>query len=109
MPKLIPCLYCTSFNKPDATHCHTCGRGLGPEPEPAPEGTNMVLKQVMGGEVYSALVGGEGRRANPPAPPPPSDVDTEGPTSGPLEPEVEDNSDVIAAALDRIRAKAHQE
>src|SRR2546426_12804358 len=108
MPKLIPCPYCTSFNKPDATHCHTCGRGLGPEPEPAPEGTNMVLKQVMGGEVYSALVGGEGRRTRPPAPPPPSAEDMEVPIPSP-EPEIEDNSDVIGAALDRIRAKAHEE
>src|SRR5712691_4058653 len=109
MPKLIPCPNCSSFNKPDATHCHTCGRQLGPEPEPVSEGTNVVLKQVMGGEVYSALVGGEGRRLNRPAPPPPSEAEPESPSSAPPEPEIEDNSDVIGAALDRIRAKAHEE
>jgi len=63
----------------------------------------------MGGEVYSALVGGEGRRMKRPTPPPPSDVDFDAPISDPPEPEVEDNSDVIGAALDRIRAKAHEE
>ncbi len=108
MPTLIPCPNCNSFNKPDATYCHTCGRRLGPELEPTREGTDVVLKQVMGGEVYSALVGGEGRRTRPPAPPPPSDEDMEVPIPSP-EPEIEDNSDVIGAALDRIRAKAHEE
>jgi len=109
MPTLIPCPSCNSFNKPEAAHCHTCGRQLGAEPEPRPEGTDVVLKQVMGGEVYSALVGGEGRRMKRPTPPPPSDVDFDAPISDPPEPEVEDNSDVIGAALDRIRAKAHEE
>src|SRR5438132_9661231 len=109
MPTLIPCPNCNSFNKPDATYCHTCGRRLGPELGTMPEGTDVVLKQVMGGEVYSALVGGEGRRTRPPAPPPPSDEDPEVPISGAPEPEIEDNSDVIGAALDRIRAKAHEE
>src|SRR5437870_13035870 len=74
-----------------------------------PEGTDVVLKQVMGGEVYSALVGGEGRRTRAPAPPPPSDEDPEIPIPDAPEPEIEDNSDVIGAALDRIRAKAHEE
>jgi len=109
MPTLIPCPNCNSFNKTDATYCHTCGRLLGPEPGTIPGGTEVVLKQVMGGEVYSALVGGEGRRTRPPAPPPPSDEDPEVPISGAPEPEIEDNSDVIGAALDRIRAKAHEE
>src|SRR5438445_416880 len=108
MPTLLPCPNCNSFNKPDATYCHTCGRRLGPEQGTMPEGTEVVLKQVMGGEVYSALVGGGGRRTRPPAPPPPSDEDTEDPISSP-DPEIEDNSDVIGAALDRIRAKAHEE
>src|SRR5947209_2222693 len=108
MPTLLPCPSCNSFNKPDATDCHTCGRRLGPEQGTMPEGTDVVLKQVMGGEVYSALVGGEGRRTRAPAPPPPSDEDTEDPISSP-DPEIEDNSDVIGAALDRIRAKAHEE
>jgi len=109
MPKPIPCPSCAAFNKPDASHCHTCGRQLGSDADRAPEGTNVVLKQVMGGEVYSAFVGGEGRRMNPPAPPPPSDDDAEFLTSDLPQPEIEDNSDVIGAALDRIRAKAHAE
>jgi len=109
MPTLIPCPNCNSFNKTDATYCHTCGRLLGPEPGTMPGGTEVVLKQVMGGEVYSALVGGEGRRTRPPAPPPPSDEDPEIPIPDAPEPEIEDNSDVIGAALDRIRAKAHEE
>src|SRR5947208_5508908 len=109
MPTLIPCPNCNSFNKPDATYCHTCGRHLGPESGTRPEGTDVVLKQVMGGAVYSALVGGEGRRTRLPAPPPPSDEDPEVPMSDAPEPDIEDNSDGIGAALDRIRAKAHEE
>src|SRR5207247_9891961 len=82
---------------------------LGPESGTRPEGTDVVLTQVMGGAVYSALVGGEGRRTRLPAPPPPSDEDPEVPMSDAPEPDIEDNSDVIGAALDRIRAKAHEE
>src|SRR5207302_11027237 len=105
MPTLLPCPNCNSFNKPDATYCHTCGRRLGPEQGSMPEGTEVVLTQVRGGEVYSALVGGEGRRTRPPAPPPPSDEDTEDPISCP-DRETEDSWDGGGAALDRIRAKA---
>lgn len=105
MPKRIPCANCGSYNKPDAVHCHICGRPFAavppPLPEPEPEGPDMVLQRVMGGEVYSALVADY--RKPPPPPPPPSE---------PLpieEPEPAEGSDVIAVALERIRAKAHQE
>src|SRR5438093_5728903 len=134
MPKLHPCPNCGSFNKKDALHCHTCGEALqgpaeplpepfsGPLPEPsAPpvpkppagppqpgrEATAVVLEQVMGGQVYSALLGDE-RRRRVPDPPPPPDADAAGPADV-AELEIEDNSDVIAAAMDRIRAKAHEE
>src|SRR5881396_30811 len=135
MPKLHPCPNCGSFNKKDALRCHACGRALQgpaelppeplPEPLPEPSGppapeppaaagtqpgreaTSVVLKQVMGGQVYSALLGDE-RRRRVPDPPPPSDADAATPEDI-AELEIEDNSDVIAAAMDRIRAKAHEE
>src|SRR5438093_9480588 len=134
MPKLHPCPNCGSFNKKDALHCHTCGEALQgpaeplaePLPEPLPEpsappvpkppavppqpgreATAVVLKQVMGGQVYSALLGDE-RRRRVPDPPPPPDADAAAPADV-AELEIEDNSDVIAAAMDRIRAKAHEE
>src|SRR5437773_786452 len=135
MPKLHPCPNCGSFNKKDALRCHACGRALqgpaelppdpwpGPLPEPsgppapeppaaagsqsAPQASSVVLKQVMGGQVYSALVGDERRRRTP-DPPPPPDAGAAPPAEF-AEGEIEDNSDVIAAAMDRIRAKAHEE
>src|SRR5438105_7686069 len=134
MPKLHPCPNCGSFNKKDALHCHTCGEALqGPAeplpepfseplpepsappvpkppavpPQPGREATAVVLKQVMGGQVYSALLGDE-RRRRVPDPPPPPDADAAAPADV-AELEIEDNSDVIAAAMDRIRAKAHEE
>src|SRR5439155_25598021 len=69
--------------------------------------SSVVLKQVMGGQVYSALVGDERRRRTP-DPPPPPDAGAAPPAEF-GEGEIEDNSDVIAAAMDRIRAKAHEE
>src|SRR5947199_3443268 len=135
MPKLHPCPNCGSFNKKDALRCHACGRALQgpaelppeplpeplpepsgpPAPEPpaaagsqsAPQASSVVLKQVMGGQVYSALVGDERRRRTP-DPPPPPDAGAAPPAEF-AEGEIEDNSDVIAAAMDRIRAKAHEE
>src|SRR5437660_1760892 len=134
MPKLHPCPNCGSFNKKDALHCHTCGEALqGPAeplpepfseplpepsappvpkppavpPQPGREATAVVLKQVMGGQVYAALLG-DGRRRRVPDPPPPPDADAAAPEDI-AELEIEDNSDVIAAAMDRIRAKAHEE
>src|SRR6266480_4858614 len=134
MPKLHPCPNCGSFNKKDALHCHTCGEALqGPAeplpepfseplpepsappvpkppavpPQPGREATAVVLKQVMGGQVYSALLGDE-RRRRVPDPPPPPDAGAAPPAEF-AEGEIEDNSDVIAAAMDRIRAKAHEE
>src|SRR5216110_2608395 len=135
MPKLHPCPNCGSFNKKDALRCHACGRALQgpaelppeplpeplpepsgpPAPEPpaaagsqsAPQASSVVLKQVMGGQVYSALVGDERRRRTP-DPPPPPDAGAAPPAEF-AEEEIEDNSDVIAAAMDRIRAKAHEE
>src|SRR5438105_14163180 len=103
MPKLHPCPNCGSFNKKDALHCHTCGEALQgpaeplpeplPEPRPEPsappvpkppavppqpgcEAAAVVLKQVMGGQVYSALLGDE-RRRRVQDPPPPPDADAE--------------------------------
>src|SRR5207249_7273006 len=73
----------------------------------APQASSVVLKQVMGGQVYSALVGDERRRRTP-DPPPPPDAGAAPPAEF-AEGEIEDNSDVIAAAMDRIRAKAHEE
>src|SRR5947199_10210559 len=124
MPKLHPCPNCGSFNKKDALHCHTCGEALqGPAeplpepsappvpkppavpPQPGREATAVVLKQVMGGQVYSALL--DERRRRVPDPPPPPDADAVTPADV-AELEIEDNSDVIAAAMDRIRAKAHE-
>ncbi len=101
MPKLLPCPNCWSFNKPDATHCHGCGKPLGTEP-------SVQLQRVMGGEVFTALKNGAGAAPQPT----PRSKTTKTPvvqvvaTEQPLQ---EDNSDVIGAALDRIRAKAHEE
>ena len=109
MPKRIPCTNCGSSNKPDAVHCHSCGRALSavpePLPEPEPQAPDMVLKRVMGGEVYSALVDD---RKRPPPPPPPAESP---PAESALieESTPPDDSDVLAVAMERIRAKAHQE
>jgi KaiC/GvpD/RAD55 family RecA-like ATPase len=70
---------------------------------------NVLLQRVMGGEVFTAIFGDETKRPTPaPKTPqaPPARI-----VPGPIldEPSVEDHSDVIAAAVDRIRAKAHED
>lgn len=116
MPDEILCSNCASLNSADATHCRSCGGRLEATPGPSPEGLNVFLHRVMGGEVYTAVFGEAGRKTAPvprgprtagrPAPPA-SDVPAVTPAPHEGAP-VEDHSDVVAAAVDRIRARAHE-
>src|SRR2546425_1244610 len=105
MPNTIPCPTCASPNKPDAFNCRVCGRKLRARDDRPPSGPPVVLQRVMGGEVFTAILGEVPKKPGPPAKP-------SGPDSNALETvalaesEVEDPSDLIAAAVDRIRAKA---
>src|SRR5437899_7462468 len=65
----------------------------------------VVLQRVMGGEIFTAILGEVPKKPGPPAKSSPPDRNAPAPAA-PTESEVEDHSDVIAAAVDRIRAKA---
>ena len=102
----IPCPTCASLNRPDAVNCRVCGRKLGTTAESTPKGAPVSLQRVTSGEVFTAIVAETAKRhaADRPASvaAPPVAVTT-------VEPEIEDHSDVMAAAVDGIRAKAQGE
>jgi KaiC/GvpD/RAD55 family RecA-like ATPase len=97
MPSQAVCSHCGSRNRPEATHCRECGRKLQASSEPGPDGLNLLLQRVMGGEVFTAVVGEHGKRPN---------ASARTPARITAESGIEDHSDVIAAAVDRIRTKS---
>ena len=106
MPNSIACPSCSSLNRADAVNCRICGRRL--ETPGAPKRKDSVaLQRVTSGEVFTAVVTetetktSSNRATEAPA--------TSGVTATPAEPNLEDNSDVLAAAVDGIRAKAQGE
>ena len=104
MPNSIPCPSCASMNRADAVNCRNCGRKLGAPAGSTPTDSPVSLQRVTSGEVFTAVVAERGKkpaadRAANVAAPPALAVTT-------VEPEVEDHSDVMAAAVDGIRAKA---
>src|SRR3989454_3362712 len=106
MPNSIPCPSCASPNRVDAVNCRTCGRKLGTPRGSTPTDPPLALQRVTSGQVFTAVVAEPARkpsndRAASVAAPPVAV------TTG--EPEVEDHSDVMAAAVDGIRAKAQGE
>src|SRR2546427_1470449 len=106
MPNSIPCPSCASQNRVDAVSCRTCGRKLGTPHGSTPTDPPLSLQRVTSGQVFTAVVAEPARkpsndRAASVAAPPVAV------TTG--EPEVEDHSDVMAAAVDGIRAKAQGE
>jgi KaiC/GvpD/RAD55 family RecA-like ATPase/Flp pilus assembly protein TadD len=103
MPPTVPCPTCASLNKPDAMNCRVCGRKLRTSPVGGPS-PPVVLQREMGGEVFTAVMG-EVPKKSPSAGSTQARAGAE-PIVPPTEGEIEDHSDVIAAAVDRIRAKA---
>ncbi|HEX9339958.1 MAG TPA: ATPase domain-containing protein [Thermoplasmata archaeon] len=107
MAEPFPCPGCCSVNKPDAAVCRVCGRKLREGPARAAVRPPVVLQRVMSGEVFTALIGdvGKGSSARPEGPGAPETATVIEVTPPPEVP-IEDNSDVIAAAIDQIRTKA---
>src|SRR2546428_1356477 len=105
MPNMIPCPTCASPNKPDAFNCRVCGRKLRAGDDRPRSSPPVVLQRVMGGEIFTAILGEVPKKPGPPAKSFAPERNTPA-TVAPTEPEVEDHSDAIAAAVDRIRAKA---
>src|SRR6266571_1024035 len=107
MAEPLRCSGCFSLNKPDAALCRVCGRMLREEPartEPSPP---VVLQRVMSGEVFTALLRDLGKRSSGrPERSGPFETAAVVEVTAPPEAPIEDNSDVIAAAVDRIRDKA---
>src|SRR2546422_4181426 len=107
MPNSIPCPACASLNRPDAVNCGICGRKLETPGRSTPTDPLVALQRVTSGQVFTAVVAepakkpAANRAASNPAP---SSVAVSA-----VEPEVEDHSDVMAAAVDGIRAKAQGE
>ncbi|HYS73247.1 MAG TPA: hypothetical protein VEO96_04615, partial [Thermoplasmata archaeon] len=89
------------MNKPDATVCRVCGRKLREGPVRTEASPPVVLQRVMSGEVFTALLGDVGKRSSGRSEAA-AVVEVTAPPGAPIE----DNSDVIAAAIDRIRDKA---
>ena len=109
MVQPIKCPGCFSMNKPDAALCRVCGRKLR-EGVARPDTPPVILQRVMSGEVFTALMGDASGRTVKRAenPPPKEEPLTVVQVPAPPEAPIEDNSDVIAAAVDRIRAKAQE-
>src|SRR5256712_3741038 len=107
MPNSIPCPACASLNRPDAVNCGICGRKLETPGRSTPTDPLVALQRVTSGQVFTAVVAepakkpAANRAASNPAPP--------SVAVSAVEPEVEDHSDIIAAAVDGIRAKAQGE
>lgn len=111
MAEPLQCPDCYSVNEPDAIRCRVCGHDLKGGGNRPKVGAPVQLHRVMSGEVFAARVEGIRRRPQPPlvaSPSSPNAAVTLVPTES-AELPVEDNSDAIAAAMDRIRAKAHTE
>ncbi len=107
MPNSILCPGCSSLNRPDAVNCRVCGRRIESPAVPSRKDPSVALQRVTSGEVFTAVVAETGKK---PAP----NRATEGPatlgrTAASAEPNLDDNSDVLAAAVDGIRAKAQGE
>ncbi len=107
MPNPVPCPSCTTLNKPEASHCSRCGRKLQTADEARSGGLAVVLQQVTNGKVFTAEILDEAGKGPPSPKAPEPAVSVESIASKPAE--IEDHSDVIAAAVDRIRAKAEAE
>jgi len=107
MPNSIRCPGCASLNRPDAINCRICGRRLESPAASSRKDPSVALQRVTSGEVFTAVIA---ETAKKPAP----NRATGGPatpavTAPSSEPNLEDNSDVLAAAVDGIRAKAQGE
>jgi len=106
MAQPISCPGCLSHNKPDAVRCRVCGRRLREGPAPEAMSPPVVLQRVMSGEVFTARLGDAGRGGYRP-----QSRGPEGPGAVQVleAPAPEDHSDVLAEAVERIRAKAAQD
>ena len=100
MPKPITCPGCYSQNKPEEVRCRVCGRLLSETKAVVNPGPPVILQRVMSGEVFTARLGDarRGRRNGTP--------DDTGVVQVMEAPVPEDHSDVLADAVERIRAKA---
>src|SRR6266699_6813203 len=101
MAEPLRCSGCFSVNKPEATVCRVCGRKLREGPVRTEASPPVVLQRVMSGEVFTALLGDVGKRSSGRSEAA-AVVEVTAPPGAPIE----DNSDMIAAAIDRIRDKA---
>src|SRR6266704_4003453 len=108
MPNTIPCPTCASPNPRDALNCRACGRKLGTSADRTPTSPPVVPQRGTGGAVVTALLGDVSKRRGPTSGPSVTEVNAAA-TAAPTESEMDDHSDVIAAAVDRIRAKAQEE
>src|SRR3989442_13825571 len=104
MPNSVQCPGCASLNRPDAVNCRICGRRLESPSASSRKDPSVALQRVTSGEVFTAVVAETGKK---PAP----NRATEGPatpagTAASVEPNIDDNSDVLAAAVGGMPGKA---
>src|SRR3989441_1261187 len=107
MPNSTPCPACASLNRADAVNCRICGRKLGPPSRSTPTDPPVALQRVTSGQVFTAVVAEPAKKA--PADRAGRDPEPPAVAVPTVEPDVEDHSDVMAAAVDGIRAKAQGE
>src|SRR2546428_6568505 len=67
MPNTIPCPTCASPNKPDAFNCRVCGRKLRAGDDRPRSSPPVVLQRVIGGEIFTAILGEAPKKPGPPA------------------------------------------
>jgi len=107
MPNSISCPSCASLNRTDAVNCRVCGRRLESAAGRSGKDPTVALQRVTSGEVFTAVVAEPAKK--PSATRAAKVAATPEVAGTPVEPNVEDHSDVLAAAVDGIRAKAQSE
>src|SRR2546428_14149821 len=65
MPNTIPCPTCASPNKPDAFNCRVCGRKIRAGNDRPRSSPQVVLQRVMGGEIFTAILGEDTKKPGP--------------------------------------------
>ena len=104
----VQCPACYAMNKPGQTRCRVCGRRLRPEKGVSTDAPPVVLQKVMGGEVFSAVLGDAG--APPSSGPASADEAPAEPTAAPVPTDAEEAARrALAVLTERLAGRASSE
>lgn len=98
MTELVPCPTCQTMNRPTQRRCRACGRTLKPAKDSSP---SVGLQRVMGGELFTAVVGREAS-----APPADASVPNEAEAVRAKEDDGDATQRLLMTVSDRLRERA---